>query len=383
LWVATSCSHDSYLKVTLIAADSAFEHLTRVVVNVHDESNGSSAWLQYVPTNEIRFDTFMSKTLSIAFTPNRAGAISLDVGVFDNTGACLGRGQTTSVLKKGDVSSATVMLAHTSICPLAPDAGVADTGGDVVTFSGCDPARPADSCANNQTCFVDCRANRGICLLAGAKGPGELCSTNADCTPGTQCFDYSGLPGCGVGTKVCQKFCNNDAQCLSAAGGTGGAAGSPASDGTGGAGGGVGGVGATGGATGGGGSASPGVSTCRNPVVCSGNVTTSYRTCSFACDPRADGTSGCPTGLLCFLYTDSTIGQDSPDCGCKEPTRTGTDGAPCDSSAACAPGFICNKMGGTQACRKLCKMVAASDCAAPKICSALANNTVFGVCIGS
>lgn len=382
---APSCSHDAYLKVTLRSADTRFDDVMGVVVSVQGDSNMSTAWLTYVPGQPISFDTMNWTTLSIAFTPNQSGTVLLDVGVLDSNGACLGRGQMSAPIKKGDVSAATVIVAHTSTCPSADGgAGTTDAGGDGVTFPGCDPATPGGRCADNQTCFVNCAANQGMCIAAGSKGPGETCATNSDCMPGTQCFDYSKLPGCGAGTKICQKFCDSDAQCGAMTGGTGGA-GLGAGGGPAGAGGAVG-AGGTGG--GGGAAGSPalqpaviGPGTCRNPVVCGSNLSTSYRTCSFGCDPRGNATAGCPTGLLCFLYSDLASGQDAPDCGCLEPSRVGTDGADCKTSAACAPGFICNMMGGTQACRRLCRMSSLIDCAAPTTCSKLSNNSVFGVCV--
>lgn len=388
-----SCSHDSYLKVTLLAADGTFQDVGRVDVSVQSGTNMSSAWLQYVPGTPISFDTMTSRTLSISFTPSQSGAVFLDVGVVDSGGACLGRGSATTSIKKGEVSSVLVTLRHTTTCPAAMDGGTADTGRSAITFPGCDPARPTDTCAANQTCFVNCKDRLGMCVAAGTKGPGEICMQNDDCMPGTQCFDYSTLPGCGSGTKVCQKFCSDDAQCASGSGGRG--SGGVGGDlGTGGSGGHVdagagerGGGGGGGGGTGPGGAgvldpAVPGISTCRNPVICSPNVLTTYSTCGFACDPRGDATLGCPTGLLCFLYKSSAPGgEDGPDCGCREPTRTGTDGTSCTSSTTCAPGHICNVMGSTQVCRKLCRMSALTDCAAPKTCNALLNNSVFGVCV--
>jgi hypothetical protein len=41
---------------------------------------------------------------------------------------------------------------------------------------------------------------------------------------------------------------------------------------------------------------------------------------------------------------------------------------------------VCNMMGGTQSCRKLCDLNAPTDCAAPQTCRTLLNNK-FGVCI--
>jgi hypothetical protein len=351
----------------------------------------STAWLSYAPGQPISFDTMNWTTLSIAFTPSQSGTVLLDVGVIDSTGACLGRGQMSAPIKKGDVSSATVMVVHSSTCPSADggDAGTPDAGGDGVTFPGCDPAMPGGQCADNQTCFVNCSANQGICIAAGTKGPGEACATNSDCMPGTQCFDYGKIPGCGAGTKICQRFCNSDAQCGAMVGGAGTGGGIPGTGGTGGGAGspgGAAGIGGTGGAGGAAGSLGDqtlviGAGTCRNPVVCGPNLSTSYRTCSFGCDPRGNATAGCPTGLLCFLYSDATTAEDTPDCGCPEPSRVGTDGAGCKSAAVCAPGFICNMMGGTEVCRKLCRMSSLTDCAAPTICGKLSNNSVFGVCI--
>jgi hypothetical protein len=389
---APSCSHDGYLKVTLRATEGKFENVNRVVVSVQGGSNMSTAWLNYAPETPISFDTMNWATLSISFTPSQSGTVVLDIGVLDKDGGCLGRGQMNAPIKKGDVTSTTVMVTHTSTCPTADggtgDGGANDAVGDGVTFPGCDPAAPANLCAANQTCFVNCAANQGICVAAGTKGPGEICAANSDCMPGTQCFDYSKLPGCAAGTKICQKFCDSDAQCASTAGGTGG--GAPATGGTGGnnAGGGsgadgIGGAGGAGGAMGsaGGQTAAIGPGTCRNAVVCSPTLSTSYRTCSFGCDPRGNAMAGCPPGLLCFLYSDPMTAGDAPDCGCKEPSRVGTDGAQCKSSAACAPGFICNMMASTQVCRRLCMMTSPGDCPAPTTCSKLSNNSVFGVCI--
>jgi len=112
-------------------------------------------------------------------------------------------------------------------------------------------------------------------------------------------------------------------------------------------------------------------------------VPTTSRTCGFACDPRGDGTRDCPMGLTCFLYQTPAGGQDTPNCGCKTPSHTGTDGMACASSATCAPGLICNMMNGTMACRRLCKMSEAPMHCGTAPCVPLTNNTVFGVCVGT
>jgi hypothetical protein len=384
----TSCSQDSYLVVTLVSGDFEFVNVGWVYVYAQGMNGQSSMMLQYDrSTNPISFnDINTAKTLSLGFTPSQSGMVTLTVGALHPDRSCVGRGTTTAMLKKGDVSRTTVILFHSMNCANF-DGGTQSDG--ATTFPGCDPAMPAAMCTATQTCFVNCATSMGMCVASGQRGPGEACVTNADCMPGTQCFDYSATPGCASGTRVCLRFCSGDSQCTAGQGGSGGAGGGGGNGGRGGA------AGASGGAGGSGGSAgSPGsggsagssppaaaVSACRNPVVCPGPLFTTYKTCSFGCDPRGDGTIGCPAGLRCFLYRDPAGGQDSPDCGCQEPTRVGTDGASCSTSAACAPGHICNLMGNTQFCRKLCKMTSPADCAAPQTCNALQNNAIFGVCI--
>ncbi|MES1172139.1 MAG: hypothetical protein ABUL77_02790 [Bacteroidota bacterium] len=383
LAATVSCAPDSYLVLTLISSDGPFTQVGWVEVKVLDASKIKMATLTYDRSkNPFDFgDSTLPKTLSLSFTPSQSGVVTLDVRVFTADRVCIGKGANSVTIKKGDVSPVVVTLRHDGACG-GSDGGVVADGG--VTFPGCDPAAPADMCPGNQTCFVDCVSKKGMCVAGGTKGPGETCTTNNDCVSGTQCFDYGNVSGCAPGTKVCLKFCSADNQCLGTVTGSGGSPGAAGSSGAAGNGGAAG-SGGAGGASGTGGNTTPaaftGPGACKNPVVCASNVT-SYRTCSFGCDPRGDATAGCPAGLLCFLYRDPAGGQDSPDCGCREPSRTGTDGMPCTTSASCAPGHICNVMNGTQTCRKLCKMSALTDCSAPRTCNALLNNSVFGVCVG-
>jgi hypothetical protein len=260
------------------------------------------------------------KTLSVSFTPDRAGRVSVKVTV-SNASACLGTGAATATIDKGGVARATVTLAPSGCS----------------AFSGCDPA-VAGSCPATQTCYVDCAAQTGRCVPGGAKGPGETCLSNSDCSPGTQCFDF----GCATTTRVCLKFCTQDDACVAMTNATG-------------------------------------TSTCRDPVYCP--AATTYKTCGFACDPRGNATTGCPMGLACFLFQDPAGGQDSPSCGCPAGSRVGVDGASCASSNDCAPGFLCDQMAGAQVCRRLCKMSSPTDCTGGADCAPLTNNTVFGVCI--
>jgi hypothetical protein len=218
-------------------------------------------------------------------------------------------------------------------------------------------------CPAGDTCQIDCTKGKGECTPGGTGGPGAPCTTNMDCAPGSQCFDYSAT-GCGV--KICLRFCNEDSQCPASGSTDGGAASDGGADSSG----------------------VPTKSVCQGVVPC-GTVATAYHTCTFGCDPRAAAITAnatrCPTGLSCLVVGN----MDQVDCACPEATRKGTDGADCAAGADCAPGFICNMMGGTQKCRAICRCDATQgmtctppdDCTGGKGCTALTNETTFGVCL--
>jgi len=365
-----SCSHDSYLVLNLRSGDSDFTGVAFVEVTVTQA--GRAPKLLSPDYDSARYNTFSSAsgpTLSVSFSPDVSGTVDVDVVVKDINKMCLGRGNLRDItLVANGTTRVAISIKHTADCTATQtDGGTDDSGTDAsgtidsgVTFPGCDPANAA-SCPSGKTCFVDCTTKAGTCVAGGNRGPGESCSTNSNCMPGTQCFDFSGISGCSNPTRICMKFCASDGQCLATPSPTGDA-GAPTPDG--------------------GAPLSsfdyPGGS-CQSPVVCSGGVTTSYRTCNFVCDPRGDGKIGCPSGLTCFLYRDRN-GGDSPDCGCREPSRTGTDGMACTSSVNCAPGFICNQMSATSVCRRLCSANSTTDCGT-KTCTMLTNNVGFGVCL--
>lgn len=321
----SGCSDDSYLVLTLRSDGASFAGITKIVVEV-TAAAGTPMATRTFTVGGVAIDASTSKTLSVSFSPDRSGLVNVTVSA-SNATTCLGAGTVTATIDKGGTARATVTLAAS---------GCAGSG-MMTTFPGCDPAVTA-SCPATQTCYVDCLNKMGRCVPGGTKGPGELCESNNDCAPGTQCFEFN----CPSTTRVCLKFCAGDEACAAL-------------------------------------SNAAGASTCRDPVLCPDM--TSYKTCSFACDPRGSATVGCPAGMSCFLFADPAGGQDSPSCGCPAPTRTGTDGVSCAAATDCAPGFVCDQMTGGQFCRQLCKMGSAGDCDAGKTCTALANNKVFGVCI--
>lgn len=329
--VMSACADDSYLVLTLRSDGTSFAGITKVVVEVTAAAGQPMATRTFTVggSGGVTIDTNVSKTLSVSFSPDRSGVVNVLVSAGATT--CLGGGRVAATIVKGGTATATVTLTAAGCPPV-------DGGTDgPITFSGCDPA-VASSCPATQTCYVDCANQAGRCVPGGTKGPGELCSGNSDCAPGTQCFDFK----CPSPTLVCLKFCAGDDACA------------PLSNGA-------------------------GASSCRDPVLCP--AMTTYRTCGFACDPRGTATVGCPPGLNCFLFADPAGGPDSPSCGCPAASRVGTDGVACIASSDCAPGFICDQMNAGQFCRRLCKMGSAGDCGGSATCTALANNAVFGVCL--
>ena len=359
-----ACSHDSYLVVTL-SGDTIFENVGSVEVDVTAPASmrGATPLLYIVPGAPISFSATAPKTLSISFTPSFSGTVELMVLARTPStgngalGCLIGQGPATMVVKKGEIAKVQAMLIHAATpCPVASDGGVTDAGtpdsgtpDGAVTFPGCDPADTM-SCPTGQTCFVNCQTQKGMCITGGAKAAGETCTSNADCMPGTQCFDYSTTPGCTA--KICLRFCNGDPQCAATTAATGLSL-----------------------------AACSGPVDCPDPAHPGAALMTTYKTCAFACDPRGAATTGCPSGLFCFLYAGAPGAEETPDCGCKESSRVGANGATCASSADCQPGLVCNSMGTTKLCRKLCKLGAAADCTGAGTCTSLSGSTVYGVCI--
>jgi hypothetical protein len=393
----TSCRSPSksFIILTLRSADPApIAGVTEVVV-VATQVPTLSKTLIYPPIDAatLTIDQVTRTDLSVSFSGGQSGTVSLDVQARNAAGCTIGEGATTALIRKGDVATASVDLGVANDCSAAD--GGTDAQGD--SFPGCDPATPMCATAT-QTCQVNCTKRVGECVAGGTGAPGASCSTNADCAPGSQCFDYSGT-GCAV--KVCLRFCNDDGMCGTGSSGsdagTAGDAGAmsvadagaaaPADAGAADAGAADAPADAAKAPAAAGPAAVGAQSFCQGPVECDG-VATAYHTCTFACDPRpaavSNNSTGCPKGLACLVVGN----MDQVDCACAEPTRTGMDGASCTGSVDCAPGYICNLMGDARTCRALCRCnsnlmncTVGNECTGGKLCSALANDTTFGVCL--
>jgi hypothetical protein len=119
--------------------------------------------------------------------------------------------------------------------------------------------------------------------------------------------------------------------------------------------------------------------TCPNGLRCDINVNdqngamTSLTVCELptqTCNPVGQ-TSGCATGLAC--YVDST-GNTTCDC-----PGAGGSGARCTFSTDCAPGYTCVGIGSANQCRKACH-VNSNDCGSPGLCSGITGTSTYGYC---
>ncbi len=348
LGAACSSSSHSFIVLTLKTTGPArISGVSEVVVKV---SKGTTEMktLTYPASNNLTIDAAsVDITLSVNFSDDESGAVTFAVEVRDSQSCRLGHGQATAAIRPKGIASVLVTMEPDSGCNTDGGTDAAPEGG---VFPGCDPVSPT-TCAINQTCQVNCATARNECTAGGSGAPGSVCTSNAQCQPGTQCFDYNGL-GCAV--KVCLRFCNNGGDCAAfSAGGSG-----------------------------------PG-SVCEGPVQCP-TFDTAYHTCTFNCDPRAVSAGpalrgGCPDTLACLALA----GMDQVDCTCAGATRIKDIGDTCTPGGAdCKPGLVCNHMGTTNTCRAICRCndvngscTAANDCTGGTQCRPVTNSTIYGVCL--
>ena len=121
---------------------------------------------------------------------------------------------TTKEIKKGGTAFVDVTLAPghdlRAVDGGAPDGARGRHAARVRSGQPAEHRRTGTTCTATQTCQVDCvppmdAPPRNECIAGGTGAPGTVCNTNADCQPGTQCFNYA-ITGCAV--KVCLRFCN-------------------------------------------------------------------------------------------------------------------------------------------------------------------------------
>lgn len=331
----------SYILVTMKLKPQASPILAfasaRVVVSAANQSDTLVYPARGGPTNELTAARDVS--FSVSFSDDLRGDASISVILLGLNGAPVGSGTAALLISPGRVAYATVEI-DPNAKPMDTDAGVpdgmqqADGSADAQPFFACTP-HSAAGCGPNQTCGVSCMVTgepQAVCMAAGTKQPGELCTGVGDCAPGSQCFEDK----CGGNpVRVCRRYCSNDNDC-------------------------------------------PTAGRCFTEIECSMPArATGVRICSQPCDPRNDAKLGCAEGLRCFIYP-----GEVPDCDCVSAQRVGGDGATCVDSGGCQPGLLCVTMSGSPVCRPICRLDAPT-CEAGRTCQMLTNPNynVFGACV--
>jgi hypothetical protein len=331
-----ACKDDSYAVLSVLAFSDSLAPVAQFRVHVRNGSDVDTLYYPQGPTESLVLDTSHAVTFSVQFSSSRGGQTIFEVEPLNGNQVALGYGKALATIVKEKVFEVTVRVVPGAIRPEHDlDAGVGELS--------CDPYAPGSACGAGQTCGLLCNAGEpavGMCYAAGAGAPGSTCASNNDCLPGSQCFTFSAV-GCQVMT--CLRFCNHDDGACAESG-----------------------------------------AYCNVPIKC-GN-TPDFAACSRPCDPTGAGTTGCATGLGCFVYTDETT-----DCACP---GTGTLGAICSQNqgcngetgcAGCAAGLSCVvPTGGTPGsgvCRPICKL-AAPACPTGTTCHAFDKSTrlLFGFC---
>jgi hypothetical protein len=330
--LAGGCADRSYALVSVLASNGsgAFGDVRQLRVEVR---NGVYVDTLSYPamrsTKAYRFDEGQALTFSVGYRSSHKGTVEVRVSPLDANGAPLGYGAGTAMILEEGVTKVEVRVVRGARWPEGADGGAPD-GGGVEAGPPCDPTDPA-SC-HGGTCVLSCPMNQpvtGVCTMAGSKKPGELCTGNEECEPGSQCFTFS---ACGV--RTCLRFCKDSSVC--------------------------------------------GAGACATPLPCD-RQPTSFKACSQPCDPVGEAKQGCAAGLNCFLFE-----GEVPDCDCAGSMHTGGDGAPCDTGDQCKPGFLCVKMSGSKACRPACRLAASpTTCEGGRTCTKLVDPPyqVFGACV--
>jgi hypothetical protein len=339
--LAGGCSSDkSFALVSVLSNGGPFNDVAGLLVEAR---NGvfvdSLAYRPKTTTGVVRFDETQALTFSVGFrSSSHMGTLEVAVTPINLAGAKIGYGLGTAQIVADKVTNVTVRVTRGALPPVRADGGAeagapGDGGAPADAGPPCDPVSP--TACNGGTCYLACRKNEppvGMCTMAGAKNPGELCAGNEDCVPGAQCFHFS----CGAGAPTvdtCLRFCKDDGMC--------------------------------------------GAGKCATPIPCD-EQPTSFKACSQACNPVGEAQQGCAAGLKCFVFQ-----GEVPDCDCAGTRHVTPAGVACSSSEECLPGLLCVSMAGSKSCRPVCRLDAPSTCAAGQTCTKLIDPdyTTFGACL--
>jgi hypothetical protein len=337
---APACKDDSYAVVSVVTQTDSVSGVAQFRVYVGNDADTDMLYYPKQPSESLTLDTSHPVTFSVQFDDSREGRTRFEVEPLDVAGATLGYGKSDVEITKGKVFDVTIHVFVGATRPQqAGDGGASDGGGELV----CDPYAPSAACGEDRTCGLLCNAGEpavGMCYLAGQGKPGDTCTSNSDCSPGSQCFALRAV-GCAV--KTCLRFCDqSDLACAE----TG--------------------------------------AFCNVPIPCGSGST--FWACSRPCDPTGSGTTGCAAGLACFVYGDETT-----DCACPGLAGAGaacTQNHGCNGEAGCsgcAAGLSCvvptSSTTGAGVCRPICNL-AAPACPSGTTCRGFAGATklTYGFC---
>jgi hypothetical protein len=339
-----SCADDSYAVVSVLTYSGSVSGVAQFRVHVGNGSGQETLYYPHQRSESLRLDTDHAVTFSVEFDSSRGGTADFEVEPLDVNGSTLAYGKSSVGISKGKVVNVKVLVVVGATRPESPvDAGVPSDSGDASTLS-CDPYAPIATCGAGHTCGLICNQNQpavGMCYAAGAVGPGSTCGSNNDCEPGAQCFTFTAT-GCSVMT--CLKFCNHDDSLCGEQG-----------------------------------------SYCNVPIACGTSLP--YSACSRPCDPTGTATTGCATGLACFVYAGETTDCACPglhDVGASCSQNSGCNGETgCDG---CRAGLSCivptgSSTSASGTCRPVCKL-AAPVCPTGTTCHSFDSSTrqLYGFC---
>lgn len=327
----TGCSEDkSFARVSVLSTGAPIPEVARLRVYVTNDPHEDELLYPEKAGAAFTLDPHTAVSFSVSFRTSYSGSVTIEVEALDSAQRVLGYGKDTQPLRLRQIVDATVSVVAGARRRVPGDGGVVD-GGPVLA---CEPSAPATTCGANQTCVLSCGTNgsaAGLCIQAGTKQPGEVCTNNQECEIGSQCFEFA-CSNAGQPIRTCLRFCSEDALC-----GTD--------------------------------------SRCNTTVPC-GSFATAFRICSRPCDPVGNATVGCATGLQCFIFSGETTG-----CECASPSRIGRAGSPCNANDDCLPGLMCVAQGESKTCRPICRLD--SPHCASGTCTRLVNPDyrVFGACL--
>lgn len=337
------CRDDSYAVVSVLTYAGALDGVAQFRVHAGNQNQQDELYYPRQPSESLHLDTSHAVTFSVEFDSGRGGDATFEVEPLDRNGATLGYGRSVVALNKGKVVDVSVLVVVSAVRPeRGLDGGAANDAG--ATQLVCDPYAPTVTCGGAHTCGLLCTAGQpavGMCYAAGVGKPGEACTGNSDCGPGSQCFTFTAA-GCAV--RTCLRFCDHsDSACGEAN------------------------------------------AFCNVPIHC-GSTSPDFAACSRPCDPTGGGTIGCAPGLACFVYAGETT-----DCAC---SGLGDEGASCTQNSGCngelgcggcRAGLSCVVPSGsassTGTCRSICSL-AAPACPLGTTCHAFSGSTrlLYGFC---